>query len=88
MFAALAAGYLAKSGYLQDARLIELELRVENLLPPSSEIREAVELFCLDCRTARMSPKELPILGDRLIERVQYFSRPVPPGSDRADLNG
>lgn len=88
MFAALAAGYLAKSGYLQDRRTLEdLELRVCGLLPKGSDVRDVVEIFCRSCRNHRLDPKQVAVEGDWLVDRVQSLAMPIPPGSDRADLH-
>jgi hypothetical protein len=88
MFAALAAAYLAKSDYLRHESVDWLERRVLDLLPPGSDIREAVETFCSDCRLVRFDPQFTSKFGDRLLDRIRILATPVPPGSDRRDLNG
>lgn len=89
LFSALDVAYQAKVGEVTAFDVDALQSTAEQVLQDHDDPAfRAINSFATEYQLCRYDIDRLAEIGETLRHAVEIESRPVPPGSDRADING
>jgi hypothetical protein len=81
--------YQAKAGEISDFDVDALQSTAEQVLQDHDDPAfRAINAFATDYQLCRYDVDRLAEIGEALRHVVEIESRPVPPGQERADING
>lgn len=89
LFAALDVAYQSKAGEITAFDVDALQATAEQVICDHDDPAfRAINAFATDYQLCRYDIDRLAEIGEALRRAVELETRPVPPGQDRADLNG
>jgi len=87
-FAAFTLAQNAKIGAIEADEVDDLRAMAERALEADDPVRRAITYFATQYELHAHDPAGLMQIGHQLSDEIEKLNVPVPPGTDRADING